>query len=105
MSRPHSMITIRAEDTPARPDPSRLQPGKVRGGLVTVRDAALALAGRGVDFTHQPLGRHIDATGLAGYYCDFRHKARAASAHDDGFPRRTSTGCLLYTSPSPRDRS
>jgi heparosan-N-sulfate-glucuronate 5-epimerase len=53
------------------------------------RDGFDALLGRGETFTHQPLGRHIDPDGLAGYYCDFRHKARFASAEDpEGYPRQ-----------------
>jgi hypothetical protein len=46
-----------------------------------------SLAGRGVAFQHQPLGRHIDPAGLGGYYCDFRHKAEHASRYPDGIPR------------------
>ncbi len=33
-----------------------------------------AAAGRGVDFTPQPLGHNIDPDGLAGYYSELRHK-------------------------------
>lgn len=33
-----------------------------------------AVTGRGIDFTPQPLGRHIDPDGLAGYYSELRHK-------------------------------
>lgn len=91
MSEPPDLSLAPRRRAPADPQvPS--PPGRARRGFTTVRDAYLALRGRGVDFTHQPLGRHIDATGVVGYYCDFRHKARVASAHADGFPRRTSTG-------------
>lgn len=33
-----------------------------------------AIAGRTLDFEPQPLGRHVDPDGLAGYYSDLRHK-------------------------------
>jgi hypothetical protein len=46
-----------------------------------------ATFGLGPDFSAQPLGRHIDPLGVAGYYCDLRHKALAASRFADGFPR------------------
>jgi len=46
-----------------------------------------SVVGRGVAFQHQPLGRHVDPTGLAGYYFDLRHKAKDASKYADGIPR------------------
>jgi hypothetical protein len=46
-----------------------------------------SVVGRGLAFQHQPLGRHIDPAGLAGYYCDLRHKAKDASKYADGIPR------------------
>ena len=46
-----------------------------------------SVVGRGVAFQHTPLGRHIDPTGLAGYYFDLRHKAMDASKYADGIPR------------------
>jgi hypothetical protein len=46
--------------------------------------AHAAVTGRSVEFTHQPLGRHIDPGGLRGYYCDLRHKALHTI---DGMPR------------------
>jgi heparosan-N-sulfate-glucuronate 5-epimerase len=58
----------------------------VRGALVEARRGYDSLVGGGVEFAHQPLGRHIDPTGLAGYYCDFRHKARDTSRYADGLP-------------------
>jgi len=63
-----------------------------RQAAILARQGYGALFGRGTAFTHQPLGRHIDRDGLGGYYCDFRHKARAAAEHDDGFPRSSVTG-------------
>jgi hypothetical protein len=54
---------------------------------VAVTEGYRATFGLGYDFSPQPLGRHIDARGLAGYYCDLRHKAVAASGFSDGFPR------------------
>lgn len=54
---------------------------------VAVTDGYRATFGLGHDFSPQPLGRHIDPRGLAGYYCDLRHKALAASRFSDGFPR------------------
>jgi hypothetical protein len=47
-----------------------------------------AVVGRGELFTHQPLGNHIKADSIHGYYCDFRHKALYAMRDDpDGFPQ------------------
>ena len=63
-------------------------PGIVR----ELRTGMRAVAGRGTDFTHQPPGRHVDPAGIAGYYCDFRHKALAAAEHADRFPRSSSRG-------------
>jgi heparosan-N-sulfate-glucuronate 5-epimerase len=37
-----------------------------------------SMVGSSVDFTPQPVGRHVDPEGLEGYYCDLRHKARHA---------------------------
>jgi heparosan-N-sulfate-glucuronate 5-epimerase len=49
-----------------------------------ISDGYAAVAGRTVDFMHQPLGQHIDPNGLGGYYCDFRHKAEHT---EDDLPR------------------
>jgi heparosan-N-sulfate-glucuronate 5-epimerase len=46
-----------------------------------------SVVGRGIAFQHTPLGRHVDPTGLAGYYFDLRHKAVDASKYADGIPR------------------
>src|SRR4051794_3649009 len=59
-----------------------------RGG----RDAYEELTGRGIRFAHQPLGRHIEADGVRGYYCDFRHKALAAAQQPNGWPSSTIAG-------------
>jgi heparosan-N-sulfate-glucuronate 5-epimerase len=59
----------------------------MRKALVEAKLGYDSLVGRGVAFQHQPLGRHIDPAGLAGYYCDFRHKAKDASKYNDGIPR------------------
>jgi hypothetical protein len=78
-------MTVPTADTPrAR--------SRVERAWRTARGGFDAVAGRGTAFTHQPLGRHIEPHGLGGYYCDFRHKALAAAAHDDGFPRSSSRG-------------
>ncbi|HYP49197.1 MAG TPA: D-glucuronyl C5-epimerase family protein [Thermoleophilaceae bacterium] len=50
------------------------------------RGAVATLRGTSVDFSPQRLGRHVDPTGLAGYYCDFRHKAEWAERYG-GMPR------------------
>ena len=49
-----------------------------------VEAAYWSVTGRTVDFAPQPLGANIDPTGLAGYFCDFRHKARTTTG---GIPR------------------
>ena len=59
-------------------------PDKVRGALRELSNGYAAVTGRTVDFTHQPLGRHIEPGGLGGYYCDLRHKARYSLAVMDG---------------------
>ena len=59
----------------------------VRNALAEAKLGLESLAGRGVAFQHQPLGRHIDPAGLGGYYCDFRHKAEHASRYPDWIPR------------------
>lgn len=52
------------------------------------RQGVDAVAGRGELFTHQPLGKHVKADGIHGYYCDFRHKALYAMRDDPkGFPQ------------------
>ena len=45
-------------------------------GLRAVRDGYSSVVGNTVDFAPQPLGSHINPTGVAGYCCDLRHKAR-----------------------------
>jgi hypothetical protein len=52
----------------------------------------LSVAGRGVEFTHQPLGSHVERGRIAGYYLDLRAKGSAAAAHPDGFPRLPRDG-------------
>lgn len=53
-------------------------PGMFRRALRELSNGYAAVAGRTVNFTHQPLGRHIDPDGLGGYYCDLRHKGTYA---------------------------
>jgi hypothetical protein len=60
---------------------------KAVDAYVAVTEGYRSTFGVGYDFSPQPLGRHIDTHGLAGYYCDLRHKALAASRFSDGFPR------------------
>jgi heparosan-N-sulfate-glucuronate 5-epimerase len=55
--------------------------------LVEAKAGYNALMGRSVAFQHQPLGRHIEPAGVAGYYCDLRHKAQDAARFADGMPR------------------
>jgi hypothetical protein len=57
--------------------------GPIRGALRELRAGYWAVAGRGVDFSPQPLGRHIDPNGIAGYYSDLRHKTLGTV---DGLP-------------------
>ena len=47
---------------------------------VDAKRAVLSMVGHGVDFSPQPLGRHIDPQGIAGYYCDLRGKTRRVEA-------------------------
>ncbi|MBS1878073.1 MAG: hypothetical protein JST31_01030 [Actinobacteria bacterium] len=44
--------------------------------VIEAKRAILAMVGSGVDFSPQPLGRHIDPNGIAGYYCDLSGKTR-----------------------------
>jgi hypothetical protein len=53
---------------------SRRRPGPIRRISRALRGGYWAIAGRGIDFSPQPLGRHIDPRGIAGYYSDLRHK-------------------------------
>lgn len=53
---------------------SRSRPGPIRRAVRELRGGWWAVAGKGIDFTPQPLGRHIDPAGLAGYYSELRHK-------------------------------
>ncbi|HEX2071122.1 MAG TPA: D-glucuronyl C5-epimerase family protein [Thermoleophilaceae bacterium] len=53
-------------------------PGTFQRAARELSNGYAAVAGRTVNFTHQPLGRHIDPEGLGGYYCDLRHKGRYA---------------------------
>ncbi len=53
---------------------SRRQPGRIRRAFREISAGYSAVAGRTLDFEPQPLGRHIDPDGLAGYYSDLRHK-------------------------------
>lgn len=55
--------------------------------MSALRSAWQSAVGGGPDFTHQPLGTQLDPGGLGGYWCDLRHKARAAAAAPDGLPR------------------
>lgn len=55
--------------------------------MSALRSAWQSTVGGGPDFTHQALGTRIDPDGLAGYWCDLRHKARVAAAAPDGLPR------------------
>jgi hypothetical protein len=48
--------------------------GPARRAIRELQAGYWAVAGRGVDFTPQPLGRNIDPNGLAGYYSELRHK-------------------------------
>jgi heparosan-N-sulfate-glucuronate 5-epimerase len=50
------------------------RPGAIRRVIRELKAGYWAVAGRGVDFTPQPLGRNIDPNGLAGYYSELRHK-------------------------------
>lgn len=50
-------------------------PGRVKRIWREVYGGYAAVAGKTVDFMPQPLGRHVDPSGLGGYYCDLRHKA------------------------------
>ena len=58
----------------------------MKRALIEARHGYDSLVGRGVAFQHQPLGQHIDPAGLAGYYCDFRHKAEDTARYTDGIP-------------------
>jgi heparosan-N-sulfate-glucuronate 5-epimerase len=65
------------------PASRRRLPRRLRRAARELSAAHAAISGRTVEFTHQPLGSHIDPKGLGGYYCDLRHKA----AHTiDGLP-------------------
>jgi heparosan-N-sulfate-glucuronate 5-epimerase len=52
------------------------RPGPARRAIRELKAGYWAVAGRGVDFTPQPLGRNIDPDGLAGYYSELQHKTR-----------------------------
>jgi heparosan-N-sulfate-glucuronate 5-epimerase len=58
---------------------ARLQ-DSLRQALNELRAGYSSLVGNSADFTPQPAGRHVDPTGLGGYYCDLRHKAEHARA-------------------------
>jgi heparosan-N-sulfate-glucuronate 5-epimerase len=74
---------------------SRDHDGVMAGTARRLRNAVVggyqAVVGRGVNFTAQPLGQHVDPEGLAGYYCGFKHKAIAARA-SGGMPHNGVTG-------------
>lgn len=53
-------------------------PGTLQRTLRELSNGYAAVAGRTVNFQHQPLGRHIEPDGLGGYYCDLRHKGTYA---------------------------
>jgi len=49
-----------------------------RGRLAALTSSTLgAYLGIGTDFQPQRAGTHVDPNGIAGYHCDFRHKASA----------------------------
>jgi heparosan-N-sulfate-glucuronate 5-epimerase len=52
--------------------------------------------GRGPEFGHQPLGRHLDPPRLRGYFCEFRHKALLSEDdHGDDDTLTTFTGGVI----------
>lgn len=55
-------------------DPSRGRYGKVGRAVIETKRAYWSVVGGPIDFSPQPLGRQIDPSGLAGYYCDLRGK-------------------------------
>ncbi|MBS1843684.1 MAG: hypothetical protein JST53_04625 [Actinobacteria bacterium] len=48
--------------------------------LIEAKRAFLSMVGTGIDFSPQPLGRHIDPDAIAGYYCDLSGKTRLTEA-------------------------
>ena len=52
------------------------EPQGVSRYLIEGRRAFQSMIGSGVDFSPQPLGRHIDPQGIAGYYSDLSGKTR-----------------------------
>jgi heparosan-N-sulfate-glucuronate 5-epimerase len=69
---------------------------RTRRVAASVRFGANDVLGRGPVFGPQPLGRHVDASGLRGYYCDFRHKALIASRHPAPFTDRGPVSTPFY---------
>ncbi|MBS1863406.1 MAG: hypothetical protein JSS68_17040 [Actinobacteria bacterium] len=48
--------------------------------VIEAKRAVLSMVGGGIDFSPQPLGRHVDPKGIAGYYCDLSGKTRLTEA-------------------------
>jgi heparosan-N-sulfate-glucuronate 5-epimerase len=65
------------------------------------RSEANDVLGRGAVFGHQPLGRHIDVSGIGGYYCDLRHKAVLADRHPAAFAHRGRVSTPFYAAVVP----
>jgi hypothetical protein len=71
---------------------------KTRATFRMWRGALAAIRGTSVDFSPQRRGRNVDPTGLAGYYCDFRHKAEWAERYG-GMPRNMHGVPIEWTIP------
>ncbi|MBS1886875.1 MAG: hypothetical protein JSU06_06770 [Actinobacteria bacterium] len=73
------MATAKQTDPAIVPEPAL----PIRA-VIEAKRAIQALVGSGVDFSPQPLGRHIDPDGIAGYYCDLSGKTRLPEARMRG---------------------
>jgi heparosan-N-sulfate-glucuronate 5-epimerase len=85
-----------ASNAPAAPAPGR--PGPARRIVLAVTREVDDMLGRGPWFTHQPIGPNLDPARLAGYYCDFRHKAelpRQAGETAGAAARRVFSGGVI----------
>jgi hypothetical protein len=83
-------IIMAALTPPAETEPTSVEstpvrgPGRVANAVIETKRAFWSMVGGGVDFSPQPLGRHVDPQGIAGYYADLSGKTRLPLAEMKG---------------------
>jgi len=71
--------------TEAKTEPPTVRgPGRVANAFIETKRAFWSMVGGSVDFSPQPLGRHIDPQRIAGYYADLSGKTRLPLAEMKG---------------------